>query len=276
MLTNQLELSLLIPTYNEADIIEHALTEIARELGPEQCQRTEIIVVDDGKDALPEIAEKVAPNLPFAAVRVQRNDPGLGKGKSLAWGFQHAKAPIVGFLDVDLSTPPHYIRQAVEAIRSDKADIFIGSRRALGANVNREQFFLKDILGNVLGVIARSIIFQGMRRYEDTQCGFKFYRNHVAKTLYQDLVAPDGLNDLEVLIRANLMGYRVEECGVKWTDLRESKRSLRRILFGELKAICRILLKYKLFPATQRKSLEQVASRYPLVGSDRSASLVSE
>ena len=35
------------------------------------------------------------------------------------------------------------------------------------------------------------------------------------------------------------------ERGVVWTDIRESKRSLRRILFGELKAIVKILWTYR-------------------------------
>jgi dolichyl-phosphate beta-glucosyltransferase len=264
----QPQLSLLIPTYNESDIIESALQAIAAELGPDAASKTEVIVVDDGTDDLPLKLGRISPALPFARVLLKRNSPGLGKGKSLAWGFENAEAPIVGFMDVDLSTPPSYIKKAVEAIQSDRADIFIGSRKANGAHVNREQFFLKDILGDVLGVIARTIIFQGMRRFEDTQCGFKFYKNPIAKTLYRDLVAPDGLNDIEVLIRANLMGYRVEECGVKWTDLRESKRSLKRILLGEMIAITRVLIKYKLFAAYQRRSLRRMAE-LSVPGSDR-------
>jgi dolichyl-phosphate beta-glucosyltransferase len=254
-----LELSVLIPTYNEADIIVSAMGEIGKALGPLAAQ-TEVIVVDDGTDNLPEVVRKSQNTLPFATVDVIRSTPAVGKGQSLVKGFQKAQAPIVGFLDVDLSTPPSYILKAVSEIHSGKIDAYIGSRWAQGANVTRDQFFLKDILGHMLGVIARGFIFYGMRNYKDTQCGFKFYRNPVAKQLYRDLVAPDGLNDLEILIRANILGIRVHEQGVVWTDIRESKRSLRRILLGEMKAILRILWTYRVKRSAKRALQQQTRS----------------
>jgi glycosyltransferase involved in cell wall biosynthesis len=248
------ELSVIIPTYNEEEIIEEALEKISLALGP-LSQKTEIIVTDDGTDGLEALVNAKGKNYPFQSVQVLRNNPKLGKGKSVAMGFEKARGSVVGFLDVDLSTPPRYILKAYDLIHSDKIDAFIGSRKAAGATVNRHQFFLKDILGHVLGYIARGIIFAGMRNYQDTQCGFKFYKNSLGKILYRELVAPDGVHDIEVLIRANLMGLRVEECGVDWVDLRESKRPLRRILAGEIVSILKILATYKLRPNTRKEML---------------------
>jgi hypothetical protein len=47
----------------------------------------------------------------------------------------------------------------------------------------------------------------------------------------------------------------LERVGVEWTDLRESKRPLSRILWGEIKAISRILWWYKILGFQQRKLL---------------------
>lgn len=248
------ELTLLIPTYNEEAIIGHALDEIQKALGLAMSRQTEVLIVDDGTDNLPEVVKALKTN--FGHLEVLRNSPPLGKGASLSLGFSKARGRFSGFLDVDLSTPPSYIPDAINVLRQNQADIFIGSRKLPESEISREQFFVKDILGHILGVVARSIIFLGMKKYNDTQCGFKFFKNEDAKVLFKDLLATDGLGDLEVLIRANLMGYRVKEQGVKWTDLRESKRTLRRILFGELKAISKILWTYKLGAATQRKILK--------------------
>ncbi len=259
IILDTIELSLLIPTFNEADIIVHALTEISKEFSAEEKFKIEILIVDDGTDELTHVVEKMGNSLNFASVSVYRNSPPLGKGKSLALGFEKAKAPITGFLDVDLSTPPHYIKGAMKCIADNKADIYIGSRRGEGSHVDREQFFLKDILGKFLGVIARGIIFSGMRSYQDTQCGFKFFKTPLTHVLYHNLMAGDGLNDLEVLIRANLLGLRVQEKGVIWTDLRESKRSLRRILWGEMVAITKIIFKYKFSPGTQKAVLRKLS-----------------
>lgn len=258
MSVRQTALSILIPTYNETDIIESALREIAIALKPDLAAQTEVIIVDDGTDSLLEVVARVSPSLPFAKVHTLRNTPGIGKGKSLAKGFEYAQSPIVGFLDVDLSTPPHYIVEAYASIASGEVSVFIGSRHIAGAKMTRKQFFLKDYLGNLLGVIARSIIFAGSRNYKDTQCGFKFYRAELTQALYKDLVAPDGLNDLEVLLRANILDLKVKEKGVVWTDLRESKRSLRRILWGEIKALIAILWHYKVMAIRRKRILKDL------------------
>ncbi|MBI3544713.1 MAG: glycosyltransferase [Deltaproteobacteria bacterium] len=256
----KLDLSLLIPTYNESDIIASTLEAVAKELGDDLASRTEVMLVDDGTDSLPAVILDIAPRLPFASVECMRNAPPLGKGKSLARGFAHARGPVVGFLDADLSTPASYIRQAYDVIRNDEADLFIGSRRVAGAEVTREQSAIKDVLGDVLHVVVNGFIFSGGRKYRDTQCGFKFFKNKVAKVLYKDLVAGDGMTDVEVLVRANMLKYRVKEVGVVWNDTRESKRSLRRILVGEVKAISAIVLHYKILGGEKLRKLKSFST----------------
>lgn len=238
--------SILVPTFNESEIILDTLRDILGTIGTEKGLQTEIIIVDDGTDNLPVKIQDNLHNFRCFDLKVLRNNPPKGKGNSLAAGFEVAKGKIVGFLDADLSTPSKYIPIAISALENEDIDLFIGSRRGPESLVTREQFFLKDFLGNCLGILARKFLFAGMRNFEDTQCGFKFYKNEVAKVLYKDLLAGDGLNDLEVLIRANLLKYSVKEFGVVWTDVRESKRTLRRILMGEIAAIGKIIFRYRL------------------------------
>ncbi len=251
-----LELSLLIPTYNEEDIIEETLRKIAAALGTTLAKKTEVLVVDDGTDGLVKVVNKVKASTGFRSVEVLRNSPPLGKGRSLARGFERARGAVVGFLDADLSTPPSYILTAFDKISTDQTDVFIGSRRHVDSQVTRQQSALKDLLGNALSHMTSAFIFSGGTKYRDTQCGFKFFKNAQAKTLYHDLVAGDGLTDVEILLRANVLKLRVTELGVVWNDVRESKRSLRRILWGELKSMSAILLHYKLFAGDQAKKLK--------------------
>lgn len=257
----ELDLSIILPTYNEAEIIESAIKTIASELGSDLCARSELIIVDDGSDALIDIVHGLGRRQGFFSVTAVRNSPPIGKGRSLGRGFEFATGKVVGFLDVDLSTSPRYIHEALEAIGSGKTDIFIASRRAAGARVTREQFFLKSILGDAFRGLARAVFFAGMPAYEDTQCGFKFFRQPLAKILYRDLSAGDGLADVEVLLRANLLGYKVLERGVEWMDIRESKRSLRRILVGEVVSLGKIFVRYRLFLARERARLREVSQK---------------
>jgi glycosyltransferase involved in cell wall biosynthesis len=252
-----IRLSLIIPTYNEQDTVEKSLTEIAQALGPELSHQTEIILVDDGTDGLNNLAPQLGRTLPFFSVEYMRNLKPLGKGASVAQGVEDARGELVGYMDVDLSTPPRYIHNALKSLEGGVCEVFIGSRRAPGSKVERQQFFVKDILGYLLYAIVQRFVFAGMRHYKDTQCGFKFFKNRAAKILYKDILAPDGLTDLEILIRANLLGMHVEECGIEWTDVRESKRALKRILLGELFSMVKILFNYTFLPGKQKRKLEE-------------------
>lgn len=251
-----LELTLLIPTYNEGDLIESTLRQIREALDGELASKTEVIVVDDGTDDLPLTVEKVAASFGFARVATLRNSPALGKGASLARGFAEAKAPIAGFLDCDLSTPPSYIKMAFELLRNDRADIFIGNRKATDSEITRDQFWLKTVLGRALNMTVNRILFSQGDKYRDTQCGFKFFKTALAKRLYQDLVASDGMTDIEVLVRANALACRVHQQPVKWMDVRESKRSLSRILLGDLKSMGGIFWHYRIFGKQRIRKLK--------------------
>ncbi|HRK01273.1 MAG TPA: glycosyltransferase [Oligoflexia bacterium] len=252
-----MRLTVVVPTFNEADTIENSLREIERVLGPELSKDTELLIADDGSDPMPELVERLKKEIGFARLELLRNSPPVGKGLSLARAFERAQGRTVGFLDADLSTPATYILEALKVLEANEADLYIGSRRAMGANVVREQFWLKDVLGDALRVGVNAVIFRLGRKYSDTQCGFKFFKNQVAKVLYCNLVAYDGVTDVEILVRANLLGYRVCERGVEWCDTRESKRSLKRILIGDLKAITRIMWHYGVFEKKQIKDLRR-------------------
>ncbi len=253
-----MKLSLLIPTYNENDIIESTLTSIATALEPELAAQTEVIIVDDGSDALPKTISRITPKLPFAATRIIRNSPPAGKGKSLAMGVSAAKSPICGFIDADLSTPLSFVSLAFANLAGDQADIVIASRYSPGATVKRKQFWLKTLLGDTLRLFTQLFLFGYRRRYKDTQCGCKFFKTPIARLVFSNLVANDGMADIEVLMRANLLKLRVQEIGVNWSDTRESKRSLSRILLNDLRSLLSIAIEYKLFAHRQASRLSEL------------------
>ena len=244
--------------FNEARLIAASLQAIASALGGELAGLSEIIIVDDGTDDLPSVVKGISPGLSFAKVCVLRSPVALGKGKALARGFEQARAPYAGFLDADLSTPAAYIPEALAILRRDAADIVIASRRAEGSQVHREQSRLKDILGKALAFVSYYVLFSGGPRYRDTQCGFKFFKKDISRILYRDLLAADGMSDIEVLLRANKLGYRVQELAVTWTDTRPSKRPLHRTLLSDLKAIFVLALRYRI-PGESVKGIRNVS-----------------
>jgi len=247
-----LTLSLIVPTYNEARIIQSSLKAIEHDLGETLSAQTEVIVVDDGTDDLPDQVEAFRSELLYPRLEVVRNTPGVGKGKSIEIGFRKARAPLIGFLDIDLSTSPKVLHRVLEVFAKDETDIFIASRAFAHSKVEREKIWLRDLLRSAYYFVTQKAFFKGQRLYRDTQCGFKFFRREVGQELWKNLVANDGLADLEVLVRANRMGARVHEEPVIWIDTRVSSRSLRRIIAREIPCLLKLMMVYVFWPANRK------------------------
>jgi len=63
----------------------------------------------------------------------------------------------------------------------------------------------------------------GLTRLHDTQCGLKVFSREVALRLFRDLSITGFAFDVELLVRADLLGLRVEEVPVEWRHVEESR-----------------------------------------------------
>lgn len=105
----QLQLSVLLPAFNEEDAIERVLAEIVDTLADEPL-RYEILVVDDASnDATAERAERFAAECRACAVRVIRCAENRGAGAARKVGVRQAQGEIVVMLDADGSYPAESI-----------------------------------------------------------------------------------------------------------------------------------------------------------------------
>jgi dolichol-phosphate mannosyltransferase len=128
----RLELSLIIPTYNERENIESILHLLVHAL---EGRRYEIIVVDDDStDRTWELVEMLSSRTP--AIRLERRQ---GKKRDLALsimeGFDLAQGDILGCIDADGSHPPEAISQLLERCE-DGVEMVVGSRYIAGASIS--------------------------------------------------------------------------------------------------------------------------------------------
>jgi hypothetical protein len=73
--------------------------------------------------------------------------------------------------------------------------------------------------------------------YKDTQCGFKLYSREVARVLFEPLKTMGWAHDVEILLRANKMGYAVIQMPLRWRAVEGSKIRVLRdgvVMFNEL------------------------------------------
>jgi dolichol-phosphate mannosyltransferase len=146
-------ISLSIPTYNEAPVVEHTLrhaTEVLKDAG----EPFELIVVDDDSpDGTAAIVERLAAELP---VRVYCRKGERGLATAVVKGWEIARGDVVGVMDADLQHPPEVVVQLIRALRAENADIAVASRYLPGGGSEGWTFFRRIVswAGMRLGTVA--------------------------------------------------------------------------------------------------------------------------
>lgn len=232
--TNPIRLSVVIPAYNAEDRIAATLEGVTSYLAGKP-YTSEIVVVDDGStDQTAEAARAfLAAHGPGLVLHRGRN---LGKGASVKEGVLASSGELVLFCDDDLSTPIAELDKAVAALEAG-ADVVIGSRAHPESEIRVRQRRPREWMGKAFNVLVRLFVLKGFR---DTQCGFKAFRAAPAKEIFNRLRTAGFGFDVEVLVLARSLGYRVAEIPVVWCDARPSRLRIFKGSWGMLKDLWRI------------------------------------
>src|SRR6202011_4780233 len=164
------DLSIVVPSYNEAARLPDTLEKIERYICASG-RKTEVIVVDDGSsDATANVAETFRARIP--GLRVLANQRNRGKGYSVRHGVREARGQIVLFTDADLSAPIEEADKLLAALESGY-DVAIGSRALNRKLISVRESPFREFAGIVFNKIVRVIL---RLPFVDTQCGFKAFR----------------------------------------------------------------------------------------------------
>lgn len=214
-----MKLSLVIPAYNEKDIIEGTVkTALARltAMSPD----CELIVVDDGStDGTPHLLRAIEDT----RVRLVEYTPNRGKGAAVRAGMLAAAGDYVFCTDADLAYGLENIPSMLAKLEETGCDLVIGSRRLNGQGY-KDYPLLRLITSKGFALIVR--VLSGLPY--DTQCGIKGYRREAAQALFSRCATDGFAFDFEVLLRAQRAGMAVEQEAVTIVNHRDSKVNLLR------------------------------------------------
>lgn len=125
-------ISVVIPTYNEAAVIEQTLRRSAAALQGVG-EEFELIVVDDSSsDGTAELAEALAKEF---SVRVLRRPGRLGLATAVIDGWAMARGDLLAVMDADLQHPPEVLSELVKALRKPETDLVLASRYTSGGGI---------------------------------------------------------------------------------------------------------------------------------------------
>jgi len=202
----RVELSFVLPAYNEAESIEGALDTldtVVKGTG----RRYEIVVVDDGSvdNTRLKALNYANKNGHVRVVGYRRN---IGKGYAVKTGFIRALGDSVAFVDSDLEIDVEKISSYVEALK--QGDIVIGSKWHPESVVDMP--LIRRILGHGFNALVR--LLTGVK-LKDTQTGLKLVRKSAFEHIFPRLAVKRYAFDVELLAVANFYGLKVVELPVQ-------------------------------------------------------------
>jgi dolichyl-phosphate beta-glucosyltransferase len=207
-----LDLSIVIPAYNEEFRLPKTLDSVFSYLQARPC-RSEVIVVDDGSsDRTMEIANAARKKYP--GLRLVSNTENRGKGFSVRHGMIEARGAIALFTDADLSTPIEEADKLLAALKEQSYDIAIGSRAVDRSLIAVHQSVIREQAGIFFNRLVRWIMGIDL---SDTQCGFKAFRLDRARKIFEQQRVERFGFDPEILFLAKRNGLRVAEVPVRWS-----------------------------------------------------------
>jgi dolichol-phosphate mannosyltransferase len=208
-----LQVSVIVPTYNEKENIEALVTQLlALPTG------VRVIMVDDNSpDGTGEIADRLAVESEGRVSVIHR--PGkLGLGTAYIAGFKQALADgadLICSMDADFSHDPRYIPDLVAKIEQGH-DLVIGSRYVRGGGST--QSWDRKVFSWGANTITRLVLGLHAR---DTTAGFRCYRRQALESLDLDSIKSSGYSFLfEMLFRVERRGWKVGEVPIIFEDRR--------------------------------------------------------
>ena len=234
---NVIDVSLVIPAYNEEARLGPTLTICARVLSASPWA-WEIVVVDDGSsDGTVALCRRMTADIP--ALRIVETRPNRGKGHAVRAGVRAARGAAIVMYDADGSTPASEIGKLVAPIARGDTAIAIGSRYVGGRRT--DQPLWRRVWSRLANFVIQRTLVPGII---DAHCGCKAFAAAAAHDLFGRSTIDGWSFDLDILALANRLGYRVTEIGVDWRDDRRSRvRPLRDLIqvIAETISICRSL-----------------------------------
>ncbi len=199
-----IDVSIIVACYNGAGILEDGINKI-KEIMDKTRYNYEFVIVDDkSKDNSVEIAENIKQK--HNNVKLILHEKNMGRGITVSDGIITSSGRIVGFTDIDLETPAHYIIPLIMNIEKG-ADIAT-AKRIYKLNF-KEYYILTRYITHKGYKFLVKLFFQ--IPIMDTETGCKFFNKNKILPVLDQIKDHHWFWDTEIMIRSYYAGLKIRE-----------------------------------------------------------------
>lgn len=210
----KVELTVILPCYNEEVILEKNVKEIISRLKPTQIKFEVIIAEDGSKDRTEKIGKELSKK--YKEVTFLHSKKRLGRGLAVSNAIKISKGKITGFIDTDLQTPPKYIIRCYNQVRKGYDAVEVIRRNKI-----KPCSSLRFFLSNVYRYLFKKMFNLGL---EDTLAGCKFFRKQKILPVLDKIKDNHWFWDTEIMVLAFYEGLKTKEIPSEFLDDKNSKR----------------------------------------------------
>jgi len=211
----QIDLSVIVPVFNEAERLAKTLRRLHQYLTANPLSYEIIIVLDGPTDTTADVIRGMSKEI--AHLHVLTRSINRGKGFTVREGMLRAAGQIRLFTDADNSTDiAHFER--MKPLFDQGCDVVIASRNAKDAARARQtvpQALHKRVIGQLGNRIVQLVALPGIW---DTQCGFKAFRGAAAQRIFSRTTIERWGFDIEVLALARALKYQIGIIPADWVN----------------------------------------------------------
>jgi len=229
------EISIIIPAYNEADRIETTIHRIFNEI---KGLRFEVVISEDGStDETPLILKRLKRKYGERIVVIHTKRR-LGKGRGFLRGVMFSHGRYIILLDADYPTNAQTIMNIVNYLRKGY-DVIIGSRAHRLSILDPPAPLLRVVMGRVFNMMVRLLFDVDVH---DTQCGVKGFKKEVF-SIIGPIQFSNFVFDVEIIVKARICNLKIKEIPIYWSNKAGSKVRVIRDALEMLNGLLNIWLR---------------------------------
>ncbi|MCK9265592.1 glycosyltransferase family 2 protein [bacterium] len=210
---NNMNISIVIPAYNEKENIEEVISNSIEVLSA-IANKYEVILVDDGSvDGTYEVAEDLVQRNPDC-VRVLRHNTNQGYGAALKTGFSVVRYEYIFYTDADNQFDMFELKDFLPMMK--RYDLAVGYR------VKRKDSPVRIFLSWGYNWL---VFFLFQIKVRDVDCAFKLFHRYVLESI--TIECNDFFVDTEIIAKAGKAGFRIGERGVCHFPRKRGKTTVR-------------------------------------------------